>query len=54
LKMNSQVVSDLQSLGGLTITSSDGTTTILNTLESRLGMAKELMRAEVFSILFGE
>jgi vacuolar-type H+-ATPase subunit E/Vma4 len=52
--MNSQVVSDLHSLGGLTITSSDGTTTILNTLESRLGMAKELMRAEVFSILFGE
>jgi vacuolar-type H+-ATPase subunit E/Vma4 len=54
LKMNSQVVVDLHSMGGLSITSSDQTISILNTLESRLEMAKEQLRAEVFSILFGE
>ncbi len=54
LKTNSQIMTDLHSLGGLTITSADQTTIIQNTFESRLAMAKEQVRAEVFSILFGE
>jgi vacuolar-type H+-ATPase subunit E/Vma4 len=54
LKMNSEVVTDLHSMGGLIITSPDQTTSILNTIESRMEMAKEQLRPEIFSILFGE
>ena len=54
LKVNSKIVTDLDCTGGLTIQSSDGTFTVLNTFESRLERAKELIRSDVFSILYGE
>jgi V/A-type H+-transporting ATPase subunit E len=53
LNVHLQVVPDLNSSGGVTIASADQTSSILNNLESRLRMAKEQLRAEVFSILFG-
>jgi len=54
LKVNSKIVTDLDCSGGLTIQSSDGTFTVLNTFESRLERAKELIRSDIFSILYGE
>jgi vacuolar-type H+-ATPase subunit E/Vma4 len=54
LNLNSELVADLHTRGGLTITSPDQAITVLNTIESRMDMAKEQLRAEVFSILFGE
>jgi vacuolar-type H+-ATPase subunit E/Vma4 len=53
LNINSQVISDLKSMGGMVIASADQSTSILNTFESRMIMAREQLRAEVFSILFG-
>jgi vacuolar-type H+-ATPase subunit E/Vma4 len=54
LKVNSKIVTDLDTAGGLTIQSSDGTFTVLNTFESRLERAKELIRSDIFSVLYGE
>jgi Archaeal/vacuolar-type H+-ATPase subunit E len=54
LKVNSNIVTDLESAGGLVVQSSDGKFTILNTFESRLERAKELVRSDIFSILYGE
>jgi vacuolar-type H+-ATPase subunit E/Vma4 len=53
LKVNSKIVTDLDSSGGLMIQSSDGTFTVHNTFESRLERAKELIRSDIFSILYG-
>jgi vacuolar-type H+-ATPase subunit E/Vma4 len=54
LKVNSKVVTDLDSIGGLTVQSPDGKFAVLNTFESRLERAKELIRSDIFSILYGE
>ena len=53
LQRNSEVVADLESAGGLTIASRDGRFLVTNTLESRLSRARELLKGEVFSILYG-
>lgn len=54
LNVNSKIVTDLESIGGLTVQSADGSFTVLNTFESRLERAKELVRSDIFSILYGE
>ena len=53
LQRNSEVVADLESAGGLTIASRDGRFLVTNTLESRLSRARELLKGEVFTILYG-
>ena len=47
------VVSDLKTMGGLTVNSSDGSITISNTLESRLDRGRERLKQEVYSLLSG-
>jgi vacuolar-type H+-ATPase subunit E/Vma4 len=54
LKRNCEIAPDLTSAGGLTITSRDGRFSVTNTLESRLVRARELLKGEVFTILYGD
>ena len=53
LQRNCEIVPDLEGAGGLTVTSRDGRFLVTNTLESRLSRARELLKGEVFSILYG-
>jgi vacuolar-type H+-ATPase subunit E/Vma4 len=54
LQRNSDVVTDLSTMGGLNATTADERLMVFNTLESRLQRAKELMKSEVMSTLYGE
>ncbi|HYC20365.1 MAG TPA: V-type ATP synthase subunit E family protein [Candidatus Bathyarchaeia archaeon] len=51
---NSEIVTDLTSTGGLSVSTKDGKIVVSNTIESRLNKAKELLKRDVFSTLFGE
>ena len=53
LRKNCEIVADIESAGGLTVTSRDGRFLVANTLESRLSRARDLLKSEVFSILYG-
>ncbi len=53
LQYNSELVLDLNSAGGLIVHSSDGSYRILNTIETRLEKAREHLRKDLFSLLFG-
>ena len=53
LRKNCEIVADIESAGGLTVTSRDGRFLVTNTLESRLSRARDLMKGEVFSVLYG-
>ena len=53
LRRNCEIATDLEIAGGLTITSKDGRFAVTNTLESRLSRARELLKGEVFSLLYG-
>jgi V/A-type H+-transporting ATPase subunit E len=52
--VNSEIVADPATSAGLEVQSRDGSITILNTFDTRLKRAKELLRPEVFSLLFGD
>jgi V/A-type H+-transporting ATPase subunit E len=54
LGWNSEIVGDLTSAGGLAVSTKDGKVVISNTIESRLNNAKELLKREIFSTLFGD
>jgi len=54
MKRNCEVVTDLTTLGGLNATTADERLMIFNTIESRLTRAKELMKSEIMSTLYGE
>jgi len=54
LGRNSEIVDDLTSAGGLAVSTKDGTVVVSNTIESRLNNARELLKREIFSTLFGE
>ena len=54
LGRNSEIVGDLTSAGGLAVSTKDGKVVISNTIESRLNNAKELLKREIFSTLFGD
>jgi vacuolar-type H+-ATPase subunit E/Vma4 len=54
MQRNCDVVTDLTTLGGLNATTADGRLMVLNTLESRLQRAKELMKSEIMSTLYGD
>jgi vacuolar-type H+-ATPase subunit E/Vma4 len=53
LHRNCEIVTDLETAGGLTVTTNSGRFVVTNTLESRLSRARELLKGEVFSILYG-
>jgi len=54
LRRNCEIVTDLPSAGGLVVMSKDGRFVVNNTLESRLSRARELLKGEVFTILYGD
>lgn len=54
LDINSEIVADLTSAGGLAVSTKDGKIVVSNTLESRLAKAEELMRREIFATLYGD
>jgi len=49
-----KILTDLQSSGGHLIRIPDGSITIDNTIESRIIQAREVLKKEIYSILFGE
>lgn len=49
-----EIVTDLNGSAGLTASSADGSIIVTNTFESRLRRAEDLIRPEIFSILFGD
>ncbi len=53
LSLDPEIVADLHCAGGLNVSSGDDTFVVLDTVESRLKKAKEALRPEVFSILYG-
>jgi V/A-type H+-transporting ATPase subunit E len=54
MKRNCEVVTDLTTQGGLNVTTPDERLMIFNTLESRLERARELMKSEIMSTLYGD
>jgi V/A-type H+-transporting ATPase subunit E len=54
MQRNCEVVPDLTSLGGLNATTTDERLWVFNTIESRLQRAKELMKSEIMSALYGD
>jgi V/A-type H+-transporting ATPase subunit E len=54
MQRNCDVVTDLTTLGGLNATTVDERLMVFNTLESRLQRAKELMKSEIMSTLYGD
>ena len=53
LRKNCEIVADIESAGGLTVTSRDGRFLVTNTLEARLSQARDLLKSKVFSVLYG-
>ena len=54
MRRNCEVVPDLTTLGGLNATTADERLLVFNTIESRLQRAKELMKSEIMSALYGD
>jgi vacuolar-type H+-ATPase subunit E/Vma4 len=54
LKLPGEIIEDLTCAGGLLATSLDETIKISNTFESRLERAKEQVKLEVYTALFGD
>ena len=53
LSLDPEIVPDLHCAGGLNVSSKDETFVTLDTIESRLAKAREILRPEVFTILYG-
>jgi V/A-type H+-transporting ATPase subunit E len=53
LNSSAQVIADLQSAGGLVVSTPDGSVKISNTIESRLERAKEHKKLQIYAILYG-
>jgi vacuolar-type H+-ATPase subunit E/Vma4 len=54
MQRNCDVVTDLTTLGGLNVTTADERLMVFNTLESRLQRAKEVLKPEIMSTLYGD
>ncbi len=54
LNVNSEIITDLTSAGGLNVSTRDDTVVVFNTIESRLNNARELLKREIFSMLYGD
>lgn len=48
------VVSDIRCCGGLNVSRADGSTTVYNTLESRMERAQEVYKRELYRTLYGD
>jgi len=53
LVVQCNIQSDIESIGGLCVSSSDEKITVLNTIESRVERARELLKQEIFGVLYG-
>ena len=53
LGRNSEIATDIETAGGLAVSSRDGRFLVTNTLESRLDRARDLLKGEIFSTLGG-
>ncbi|MGZ4929522.1 MAG: V-type ATP synthase subunit E [Halobacteriota archaeon] len=54
LNENSEIITDLTSAGGLIVSTRDEKVVVFNTIESRLDNARELLKREIFSTLYGD
>ncbi|MGZ4928924.1 MAG: V-type ATP synthase subunit E [Halobacteriota archaeon] len=54
LNVNSEIVVDLTSAGGLNVSTRDEKVVVFNTIESRLDRAKEFLERQIFSTLYGD
>jgi vacuolar-type H+-ATPase subunit E/Vma4 len=54
MQRNCEVVANLTTLGGLNATTVDERLMVFNTLESRLERARDLMKREIMSTLYGD
>jgi V/A-type H+-transporting ATPase subunit E len=54
IQRNCKVVTDLTTPGGMNATTAGERLMVFNTLESRLQRAKELMKSEIMSTLYGD
>jgi len=54
LNQNSEIITDLTSAGGLNVSTQDEKVVVFNTIESRLNNARELLKREIFSTLYGD
>jgi len=54
MQRNCEVVTDLTTMGGMNATTADERLMVFNTIESRLERAKELMKSEIMSTLYGD
>jgi vacuolar-type H+-ATPase subunit E/Vma4 len=54
LNVNSEIVADLTSAGGLNVSTRDEKIVVFNTIESRLDKAKEFLERQVFATLYGD
>jgi V/A-type H+-transporting ATPase subunit E len=54
LNENSEIITDLTSAGGLNVSTRDEKVVVFNTIESRLNTARELLKREIFSTLYGD
>ena len=53
LHLNCGIVTDITTAGGLEAATNDGRFVVFNTIESRFGRAKVLLKPEIFAILYG-
>ena len=51
---NCEIIPDLDCAGGLNISTADGKIIVFNTIESRLDQAREVIKLEIFSTLYGD
>lgn len=53
LGLRCEILTDIECMGGLMVSSPDGRITLSNTIESRLERVQEHRRMEIYSLLFG-
>lgn len=54
LDIQAEIISDLDSIGGCRVSLPDETVIVHNTIESRLEKAKDILKKDVFSTLYGD
>jgi vacuolar-type H+-ATPase subunit E/Vma4 len=54
LNVNSEIVVDLTSVGGLNVSTKDEKIVVFNTIESRLDKAREFLERQIFATLYGD
>jgi vacuolar-type H+-ATPase subunit E/Vma4 len=54
LDIQAEIISDLDSIGGCRVSLPDETVIVHNTIESRLEKAKDFLKKDVFSALYGD